>query len=91
MKDWTDRVNGYGVYLRFLLPLFVAVSSWLIINLIGDIKVELREIKTDAKIAATGMVNHLEHHRQLEIDIVKERSKICERLSSIETFIKKGK
>lgn len=77
-----DRVNGYGVLFRFVTPILITMLGALTLMLISDIKSELGHIKSDARIAAVGMVNHLEHHRVLEVNL-------ADRLSSIETMLDK--
>jgi hypothetical protein len=82
MKSWVDKVNGYGVLLRFIMPIMVGAIGWLTISLIMDIKGDIGEIKADARGVAIGMANHLEHHRVLEISL-------AERLTSIEMILKR--
>lgn len=91
MKQLADKINGYGVWFRFLTPAMIAVIGWLTIYLINDIKEDIGEIKSDAKIAATGMINHLEHHRILEIDLSKRYTSFDIRLEHIEQLLQGGR
>lgn len=75
MKNWTaDKVNGYGVYFRFILPIMVGIIGWFTIALINDIKGDVKEL-------TFGFKNHLQHHQILEVNL-------GERLSSMETLLR---
>jgi len=86
MKNWADRVNGYGVLFRFLTPALLAIVGTLILNNLNLIKEE--ENKTRLELTAFQKEsrdynnNHLEHHRLNEL-------KIEQRLTKIETLLKK--
>ena len=77
-----DRINGWGSVLRFLTPILVTVSLWIM----SDMKTEIRDIRIAARLVATETFNynekHLIHHAIFEKDM-------CERLSCIETILNK--
>ncbi len=77
-----DKINGYGLLLRFITPILITLGLWIM----SDMKTEIREIRQTAKeLSASTIVyntNHLSHHNIFE-------KEICERLASIETFIRK--
>ena len=78
-----DKINGYGAVLRFITPILIVAIGWLMTHLITDIKDDLKEIKSETKTVITGMTNHLEHHRILEVSL-------AERLAAIETMLRKN-
>lgn len=89
LKEWSDRVNGYGVLFRFITPLLallMTVIGTLVLNDLSDIKSEQvkvrEELQCSQKDIKTYNENHLWHHAQFELAIEK-------RLSRIETILEK--
>mgnify|MGYP001482830184 CR=1 FL=1 len=76
-----DAINGWGTVFRFITPILITISLWIL----GDMRNQLRDVQNEAKNLVTTTVvyntNHLEHHRVFEINI-------CERMSSIESILK---
>jgi len=97
LKNWADkikdssnelvnRVNGYGVLLRFVLPILVGLLGWSLNMNINNLKDTQVEFKKDLNIFKNEMTayntNHLVHHSDLE--------KTLEgRLACIETLLRK--
>jgi hypothetical protein len=77
-----DTINGWGTVFRFITPILITVGLWIM----ADTKNEIREIRQTAKevaiITTTYNTQHLAHHSTFEVGV-------CERLSSIETILKK--
>jgi hypothetical protein len=72
-KDWVDKINGYGVLFRFILPTAVIIFGTILSGKLDDIKIGQSKLETH-------FTNHLNHHQDLEIDYEK-------RLATIETQI----
>ena len=89
-----EAINGYGVVLlRFVTPLLVAFTTYIISGLKGDIKEVRAEARANfdklEKVAQTNFdglnkqfSNHLSHHQSFD-------KEICERLASMEARIKR--
>ena len=95
LDKWTDKVNGYGVYFRFILPVAIALLGWSLNANINTVKEDIVEIHQAQIEVAKDLLsyqakmevyntNHLEHHRISEITI-------AERLACIETELKRLK
>ena len=76
-----EKINGWGTVLRFVTPMLLSIALWLI----GDMRNQIRDVSMETKALATTTgvynTNHLAHHAETEI-------KICERLASLETFLR---
>ncbi len=95
MKNWTDKVNGYGVYFRFILPVMVTILGWSLNGNINTLKESIKDIKKNQIEVKEELIsyqsetraynsNHLEHHRINEIAI-------ATKLSHIETILSERK
>lgn len=90
-RSWVDKVNGYGVMLRFILPIFVAVLGGSLNMNINSLKTKIADIKKKQTEVKAELIryqsetrsyntNHLETHRKNEIEM-------AGRLSRIETLL----
>ena len=68
----SDKVNGTGVWFRFIIPVLVTVAIFLLSLLIADV----REIKVKFD-------NHLQHHTQLEVTLESRLTKIETLISNL--------
>jgi len=69
-----DRINGFGVYFRFITPVLLAFIGTMIITLICGIKDDMKDLKTHFN-------NHLTKHESLSKELEN-------RLASIETCLR---
>jgi hypothetical protein len=67
-----DKVNGAGVWLRFITPVLVTVAIFLLSLLIAD----MRELKEKFN-------NHLQHHVQLEVTLESRLTRIETLISNL--------
>ena len=92
-NEIANKVNGYGVYFRFILPIAITLLGWSLNANINTVKEDILEIhQAQIQVAKdllsyqqktdTYNTNHLEHHRLMEITI-------SERLACIETELKR--
>ena len=81
MKTWVDKVNGYGVLFRFILPLFVGLTAFF-----GKIAYDNVLNRFDRLDVAFS--NHLSEHRQIAQEYFDSSKRIEGRLACIETEIK---
>ena len=70
-----EKINGYGAILRFITPVLVTITLFIL----GSLKGDIRDVKTDVKEIKVTMTNHLEHHKTLEVNL-------GERLKCLETI-----
>ena len=85
LKDWTDKVNGYGVLFRFITPLLaflMTIIGTLALNNLSEIKRDMDKACLDRKEIRVYFDNHLAHHANFE-------TAIEGRLSRIETKIER--
>jgi hypothetical protein len=93
LKDWADKVNGFGVLLRFIFPVMLGLLAWSLKTNLNDlnhtisrIEQNQEQVKRDLEVyqekSDTYNMNHLEHHRISEL-------LIAERLACIETELKR--
>jgi len=80
LKNWVDKVNGYGVLFRFVTPILLTIIGTLILGNLNHIKEEQSSIRCDLatfqKETQRYNTNHLEHHRTTEIIFEGRLSKI---------------
>jgi hypothetical protein len=77
-----DSINGWGPILRFITPILLALVMFILNGLKDEIK-DIRETVKDLTVSSLVYnTNHLTHHASIE-------RKICERLATIESLIKK--
>jgi hypothetical protein len=95
MNNWVDKVNGYGVLFRFVLPILVSLLGWSLNMNINNIRNDITNMQHNQEQVSRELViyqakmedynnNHLEHHRQSEVNM-------AERLACIETELKRLK
>ena len=77
LTKWVDKVNGYGVLFRFILPFLLALVGTLIMGRLNDIQASQKEL-------TNLFTNHLAHHQSLEKELEN-------RLTCIETLVRKLK
>ena len=77
-----EGLNGFGIWLRFITPVLLALTLFIL----NGIKDEIKDIKQTSKELTLSTyvynTNHLTHHASIE-------KEICERLSSIEAKVKR--
>ena len=77
-----DKINGWGSVLRFITPILITVGLWIM----SDMKTEIRDVRIAARLLTTEIFEynekHLLHHTMFEKDV-------CERLSCLETILRK--
>ena len=83
LKDWTDKVNGYGVLFRFITPLLgilMTIIGTLALSQLNDIKESQRQVRKDLITyqveTRTYNTNHLAHHALQENRIAEVLSEI---------------
>jgi hypothetical protein len=79
-----ETINGWGSVFRFITPVLVTISIFVLAGLKDEIKDVRNMAKELAKETAIYHTNHLSHHTKMEIAF-------CERLAIIETEIKRLK
>ena len=90
-NNWVDKVNGYGVWFRFILPIMLGLLIWNFNTRaneferrIEEINVCVKEAMQDRKeirlIVESYFSNHLTHHASFE-------KSLEGRLTRIETIL----
>jgi len=60
-----DKINGWASVFRLVTPILLGIVLWILSNLAADVK----EVKSFN-------LNHLEHHRVLEVNLARDISAI---------------
>ena len=76
-----DSINGWGHLLRYITPILITISLFILAGMKEDTKEVKREVKELALENRAYATNHLEHHRKFEVEI-------SERISSMEATMK---
>lgn len=67
-----DNINGWGSVLRFITPVLLTVTLFIL----SGIKAEIKDVKIDTCKRLDSIVlqftNHLEHHRILEVSLAEK-------------------
>jgi hypothetical protein len=77
-----DKLNGFGIWLRFITPILLTILLFILNGLKDEIKDVRNMAKELAKETAIYHTNHLSHHTKMEISF-------CERLVALETELKR--
>ena len=80
-EKFVDKVNGYGVLFRFILPILVTVIAYLGKMAVNGINSKINEVGYKLDKLDNHFVNHLSDHKNIEI-------KLESRLSTIETQLR---
>jgi hypothetical protein len=79
-----ETINGWGSVFRFITPVLVTISIFVLAGLKDEIKDVRTATKELAKETQLYFTNHLSHHTKMEISF-------CERLVALETELKRLK
>lgn len=81
-KTITEKINGFGVSLRFILPIMVGIFFTFMLRNFDSLEKNIDELKLHFS-------NHLSHHERETKATTQFRMDIVERLSKIEVKMEK--
>jgi hypothetical protein len=79
-----DKLNGFGIWLRFVTPILLTIVLFILAGLKDELKDVRNMSKELAKETQLYYTNHLSHHTKMEISF-------SERLVALETELKRLK